>query len=197
MKPREAYENLREACVQEAMKIIESEGVDQLSMREVARRLGVSHQAPYKHFQSRDHILAEILRRSFEDFARHLDARPRSDDPHADLHAMGLAYLQYAAQNPLQYQLMFNLPFPDAAHHPAVLEKAQHAFSLLHHAIGRIAPTHDPSDDALFVWSTLHGLASLAQTHIFASLPIHHEALDEIIRAILQRINTGIAKTHG
>ncbi|MFX4450801.1 TetR/AcrR family transcriptional regulator, partial [Acinetobacter baumannii] len=52
-----------------------------LSLRDVARRLGVSHQAPYKHFPSRDHILAEVVGRAYASFAAHLEKRPRSDDP--------------------------------------------------------------------------------------------------------------------
>ncbi len=47
---------LKEACVQAAHAFIVEHGVEQLSMREVARRLGVSHQAPYKHYPSRDHL---------------------------------------------------------------------------------------------------------------------------------------------
>ncbi|MCG8692745.1 MAG: TetR/AcrR family transcriptional regulator, partial [Minwuiales bacterium] len=65
--------DLREACVREALAIIDTSGVEELSLREVARRLGVSHQAPYRHFPSRDHILAEIVTRAFESFARYLD----------------------------------------------------------------------------------------------------------------------------
>lgn len=59
--------DLREACVREALAIITSAGVEKLSLREVARRLGVSHQSPYRHFESRDHVLAEIVRRAFVD----------------------------------------------------------------------------------------------------------------------------------
>ena len=57
--------DLREACVKEALAIIAEGGIDSLSLRDVARRLGVSHQAPYKHFPSRDHILAEVVGRRF------------------------------------------------------------------------------------------------------------------------------------
>ena len=60
-KPSPRSGNLREACIAEAFRIIEDAGLEALSLREVARRLGVSHQAPYKHFPSRDHIVAEIL----------------------------------------------------------------------------------------------------------------------------------------
>ncbi len=102
--------DVREACIDEALVIIEAEGIEALSLREVARRLGVSHQAPYKHYPSRDHLLAEVVRRAFAAFADHLDARPRKADPFADLHAMGQAYLDYALRHPLQYRLIFGTP---------------------------------------------------------------------------------------
>jgi len=77
-QPRAKTRNLRESCVLEAMAIIGETGIEELSLREVARRLGVSHQALYKHFPSRDHLLAEIVSRAFAAFAQHLDARRRT-----------------------------------------------------------------------------------------------------------------------
>gem|GEM_PF-1537080 len=123
--------DLREACIREALAIIEVGGVESLSLREVARRLGVSHQAPYKHFPDRDHILAEIVRRAFESFATYLDSRPLTGDPINDMHEMGMAYLRYARTHPLQYRLMFSTPLPDPAQHPQMMQSARHAFDLL------------------------------------------------------------------
>jgi len=60
-------------------------GWEALSLRDVAQRLGVSHQAPYKHFPSRDHILAGIVGRAYEEFAGELDRRARSEDHFEDL----------------------------------------------------------------------------------------------------------------
>jgi AcrR family transcriptional regulator len=110
-QPRAKTRNLRESFVLEAMAIIGETGIEELSLREVARRLGVSHQAPYKHFPS-DHLLAEIVSRAFAAFAQHLDARRRSQNPHEDLAAMGRAYLDYAREHPLHYRLMFGTPLP-------------------------------------------------------------------------------------
>lgn len=169
--------DLREACLAEALTIIEHEGVERLSLRDVARRLGVSHQAPYRHFPSRDHILAEIVARAFEGFARHLDAHGESNDSDRDMRRMGEAYLDYAAKHPLQYRLMFATPLPDAAAHPEMMAKARHAFDLLIGALQRKAANQglSPSKenivlDALFIWSGLHGLASLRNSSAFDTL---------------------------
>lgn len=186
-------DNLREACIHEAMVIIETSGIEKLSMREVSRRLGVSHQAPYKHFESRDHILAEILKRSFEDFAQYMDRRPHSDDPYTDLHSMGFAYLQYAAENPLQYRLMFSTPLPDPEQHPQMMEKAQHAFSLLRDVISRMSLSANPDFNALYVWSTIHGLASILQMQMFDKLTVSHHDLEDMVQTVVGRIGTGLA----
>jgi len=169
--------DLGEACVREALAIIDREGIEALSLRAVARRLGVSHQAPYRHYRSRDHLLAEVVRRAFESFAAHLDARERHAEPAADLAAMGFAYLDYAAHHPLQYRLMFGTPLPEACDHPGMMDKGRYAFGLLEAAIRALdsarpkaARIADPRLDALHVWAQLHGLATIAQSSALQSL---------------------------
>ena len=93
-------DSLRERCVAEALRVVEHEGVERLSLREIARRLGVSHQAPYKHFASRDHLLAEVVARLFDDFAAWMDASPGPEDPREALAEMGRRYLAFARERP-------------------------------------------------------------------------------------------------
>jgi AcrR family transcriptional regulator len=83
----------REAYLLAAEQVIAEGGLENLSLREVARKLGVSHQAPYKHYRSRDHLLAEVMRRCFQRFAAHLDAREHFDAPEDDLASLGRQYL--------------------------------------------------------------------------------------------------------
>jgi AcrR family transcriptional regulator len=172
---------LREQCVDQALAIIAERGVEGLSMRDVARRLHVSHQAPYKHFPSRDHIVAEIVATAFAQFAAHLDGRPRSPDPHQDLGSMGQAYFEFAEQQPLKYRLMFGTPLPDPDQHPEMIRRGRHAFALLEEAVaavhrsqGRPASPEEIELDAMFVWSTVHGMATIRQTA--AQKNLHLEA---------------------
>lgn len=193
--------NLREACLTEALAIIAGSGAEALSLRDVARRLGVSHQAPYKHFPSRDHLLAEIVRGTFTEFARHLDARPRGADPAQDLRALGEAYLGYALAHPLQYRLMFGTALPDPAQHSAMMQSAQHAFALLREALSRqfaaAGRTVEPGAlelDALFIWTSLHGLASALQTSAMATLALPPPVLAATLAHTLNRIGAAIAQ---
>lgn len=196
--------NLKEAFIDEALAAIEKSGIEALSLREVARRLNVSHQAPYKHFPTRDHILAAVLARCYGEFARYLEQRPRSDDDWADLENMGLAYLQYARENPLKYRLMFNSAVPDPADHPLMVEKAEYAFSLLHRKLTGMVlrPTPDPIEeaarhDALFIWSCLHGLASLSEAEATRNLSLTEDDKRVAVRNAMQRLSLALAPFQG
>ena len=196
--------NLREACLEEALTIIEAEGVEAMSLREVARRLGVSHQAPYKHFPSRDHILAEIVARAFESFARHLDACPRRDDPQEDLAEMTRAYLAYARAHPLQYRLMFGDLLPDLKKHPDMMRQAKHAFALLNDRLARLsrkegspAVRSEVALDALFVWSTVHGLARILQSRAAETLALPGDVVGAAAAHVVTRIGQALDRNDG
>lgn len=191
--------NLKDALVDEAFSIIEEKGVEHLSLREVARRLGVSHQAPYKHFPSRDHILAAVVARCYSEFADHLQARPVSAEPFEDLGQMGLAYLEYARSNPLQYRLMFNTALPDGAEHTNMLDQAQFAFSILKDRLGTMQlrdPHHPISDpakhDALFIWSALHGLASLMQSDVTGTVGLDEAEQAVAVERMMRRLSMAL-----
>lgn len=192
--------NLREDIIAQSLAIIETDGLERLSMREVARRLGVSHQAPYKHFASRDHILAEIVGRAFEAFADYLDAGARTGTAHQDMEKMGQAYLGYAIRHPLNYRLMFGTPLPGSVEHPEMMAKARHAFTLLrdnvallHAQGGRSVSDREIALDALYVWSTLHGLASILKGDTIHSLDLPADTLAAAPAGVLARIGGGFS----
>jgi len=198
-RTRQPDRDLADACVLEALAIVEEEGFEKLSLREVARRLGVSHQAPYKHFPSRDHIVAEMVARAFAGFAAHLDARGPAATPRADLGAMGRAYVAYALAHPLNYQLMFATPLPAAEDHPEMMRLGRHAFTLLEDAIARVhaAEGRDASadlvgKDALFVWSVMHGLVGILHRNAAPSLGIAPATLAAVPEHVLGRIGQAL-----
>lgn len=198
-KKRTRPPDLREACILEALAIVDSSGVEELSLREVARRLGVSHQAPYKHFPSRDHILAEIVARAFDSFARYLDEQPQTEDAGKDLMTMARAYLRYAKTHPLQYRLMFGTPLPDTQEHPRMMEKARHAFSVLTDCLRRRSSASESPDpeaevllDALFIWSALHGLSGISSGRTLQELGIPPSVVDNVERHLLLRIGSAL-----
>jgi AcrR family transcriptional regulator len=186
---------LREACVTQALEIIGSDGLEALSLREVARRLKVSHQAPYKHFESRDHILAVAVGRAFQGFANHLERRKRHADPLEDLASLGATYVRYARQHPAHYRLIFGAPLPDPHAHPEMLAMAKVPFQILRDVIARL-PRHTSGDDidrdALFAWTAVHGLSSIFETRAGEQLGLHSRDIADVTAHTLRRIGAAL-----
>ena len=157
----------------EALNVIAESGVANLSLREVARRLSVSHQAPYKHFQNREHLLAEAIGRAYEELGKVIQARPHRDNPAEDLGEIGEAYLRFAEQKPLHYRLLFELPSPELAVYEGVEAKAAVAFEMLLVAVTRLTEIDDlefNKECSLFAWASVHGLASIAANQILPAI---------------------------
>lgn len=190
---------LGEACIAAALEIIEARGIESLSLREVARVLGVSHQAPYKHFASRDHIVAEIVRREYEAFVRYLESAADITTPHRHLASMGSAYLRFAALYPKRYQLMFEIALPNCDDHPGLATGARRAFDLLRDRLAAL-PSHKRATreriehDAVFIWSALHGMASLLRVGALPVASIDASIPDLLGRHLLQRIGIAIER---
>lgn len=186
-----------------AHDFIAEQGVERLSLREVARRLGVSHQAPYKHYPSRDHLLAEVIRRCFRRFAAYLDDRGEHADPREDLGALGQRYLSFAAEHPLEYRLMFGAPWPAPAGQPGLVEDARHALNVLRavlqrvHGAGRAQRTRVDLD-AMFIWSQMHGLASITQANVMDHLGLVPQASRQMVPHALHMLSLAMdAALHG
>jgi AcrR family transcriptional regulator len=189
---------LRDACIVAAHEVIAEQGVENLSLRDVARKLGVSHQAPYRHYPSRDHLLAEVMRRCFQRFAAHLDARPHADDPAKDLESLGWQYLEYARDHPLEYRLMFSTTWPASAEQSDLVADATHAFDILRGVLRRMhgasAAMRDRVDlDALHIWSTIHGLAGVMNGQCIDKLELRAKVLEKAIRHTMERMSAGLA----
>ncbi len=189
---------LRDACIVAAQEVIAERGIENLSLRDVARKLGVSHQAPYKHYPSRDHLLAEVMRRCFQRFAAHLDARPQFDDPEQDLESLGLQYLTYAHQHPLEYRLMFSTTWPESAEQLNLVRDATHAFDVLRGVLrrmhGETAAMREAVElDALYIWSTVHGLAGVMNGQCIDKLDLKANVLKQAVRHSMQRMGIGLA----
>jgi len=162
-------DGVRESCLRVARYIIVAEGPDKLSIREVARSLGISHQTPYRHFQSRDHLVAEVIGRCFADFGRHLRSAAQGiEEPISALLAMGQAYLAYVHEHPRLYRILFVDTLPPPEDFPDMVRCASDAFDALRGSLialyesqGRAEPTAEAERNALHIWATLHGLGTL------------------------------------
>lgn len=189
---------LREACVVAAREVIAERGIEGLSLRDVARKLGVSHQAPYRHYANRDQLLAEVMRRCFEGFAAHLDAREHLNEPKDDLESLGRQYLSYARDHPLEYRLMFSTPWPESAEHPDLVRDAVHTFDILRQVLRRMHGTSKAKRDlveldALFIWSSMHGLAGVMNGNCIDKLNLTTKVLNRAHAHVIGMVGLGLA----
>jgi len=169
MPKRTAYHHgdLRRALLQASLALIDEAGIGQLSLREAARKAGVSHNAPYHHFKDRGSLLAAIAEEGFADLAREMAAaRATAPSPRARLEACGLAYVRFALRSPARFKVMFRPELAAPSEEAAVARSAAGALETLTTAIveaqaAGLAPPGDPTPLVLTCWSTVHGLASL------------------------------------
>jgi AcrR family transcriptional regulator len=157
--------DLRQLVLEAAVAAMREHGVDGLSMRDVARRAGVSHQAPYHHFGDREGILAALVEEGFRVLSERLEQA--LDEPGASracLTRAVTAYVDFALERPEAFRLMFRSDSVDLARFHAARAQAERAYAALErlvrdHVHPRAGGT--PAQWVPLVWGTAHGLAAL------------------------------------
>jgi AcrR family transcriptional regulator len=158
--------DLRRKVLEASLALIEEGGLDRLSMREVARKAGVSHQAPYHHFGDRAAILAAIATEGFgmlqQELSRSLDEHAASQ--RSALAAVARTYVDFALRHPGHFRVMFRSDAVPIENYPEALENADAAFGALVQAIDRSFAGEPPEarrNLAFACWAFTHGLATL------------------------------------
>jgi len=192
---RKSYHHgdLRQQLLAVAEKIILEAGVDGFTLREAARRLGVSPAAPAHHFKDARGLLTEVATLGFREFGNALEKADQEAgaDPLRRLHAQGVAYVRFALNQPARFQLMFRHDKHDTGN-PEFSSAAKRAYGILENAIR--AATHTPAQQELTpesfglliaVWSLVHGFSHLA---LGGELSIHGAQNDVIMTALLPTV---------
>jgi AcrR family transcriptional regulator len=189
--------NLRETLLQGAVRIIAEVGPAAFTLREVARRAGVSHNAPYRHFRDKDALLAAVAAQGFRELTRAMRGpgeRPSNAPSNAldKLKQSGLAYVAFAVRRPEHFAVMFDTPVVTSKD-PEYTQASQEAFNTLVNYIrncqeeGQLPPGNT-LERALYAWSLVHGIAKLAVAGRFpyrtkaAMMKFAKFAIDESVR---------------
>ncbi len=199
-KPRNQYHHgdLRRAMIQEAVRTIQTEGIEFLTLREAGLRLGVSRTALYRHFSDKATLLAAVAREGFQRFQAELEgAWAQAPATRHGFTGMGEAYMRFAIANPAHYRVMFGDFREMCARDAALQADAQAAFMTFINAIvamqrAGLVRKGDPLKIAEFIWATTHGTAMLAINGQFGPDPVGSGKLDGVIPFVLERIWNGI-----
>ena len=170
--------DLERALVDTAVRLIQEEGVEALTLRGVGARLGVSRTALYRHFDDKQALLARVASEGFKRFHEALAAAvaaagKRRADP---LPAMAAAYIRFARANPSHYQTMFSGVLTDGTRDPDLERHGGAAFNVLLDTIrqgqaqGRIR-AGNPVELAEITWAMSHGLATLGMANQLSRTP--------------------------
>jgi len=195
--------NLKPALLQAAVGLIAEVGPAAFTLREVARRAGISHNAPYRHFNDKDELLAAVAAEGFERLANALskgalakpDRATRARVPNPALRrfqASGLAYVRFALHSPEHLLVMFDWPLA-LDQYTELAAASKRAFAVL---VGLVEaaqiegslPGGDPTALACVAWSLVHGVAKLAIAHRlpFKSEPEILRFADQAIQALYE-----------
>ena len=177
--------DLAEQLALAALAMVESDGHRAVSLNKLAARLGVTEPAIYRHYASRDALLAEVAVRGFTSFIEAMRATVDPvEDPFESIRAYGRTYVRYAVAHPGWFRLQFSrfgaeelMMFPELlsrlgtgeAARLALLEKWRHAL-----------PLGDERVDDLYrlVWGTVHGLAGFVVERVFQRVNTDDERID-------------------
>jgi AcrR family transcriptional regulator len=149
--------NLREALVSTAEAMLPKTGVRELSLREVARRAGVSNMAPYRHFPNKEALLAALAERGFARLAAGGEAAKKRhpQSRRNQLIDYGVSYVELVRTSPELADLMFGRVIPDVSAYPALDAQSRATFA----SLGGILDKDLKS--TLVAWAFIHGLGAL------------------------------------
>ena len=152
--------DLRNGLLEAARAILEEQDLSALTLRAVARRAGVSHAAPYRHFPNHEALLVELGLEGFAELRQFIVEAGKVGGPESDRIAnIGAAYMRFVAKRPAVARLMFGPQLPHREKFPALTIAAD--------AIGtEIGAALSDPNLGLAVWSAVHGLAMLVLENV-------------------------------
>lgn len=181
--------DLRRSLIAAGQTVLLDNGLASVSLREVARVAGVSHNAPYRHFESREALLAAIAADGFEQLSARMASSMLGAEANKIGHlvTIGRAYLNFATELPSLYRLMFSSEIRKSAF-PALRIAADRTYEQLVASVPKSSAAS--RDAALGAWALVHGLADLLTTGQLSD-DLQGKRLEEAIDYMLEAFAAG------
>jgi AcrR family transcriptional regulator len=179
--------DLKNALIQAGIEILSKEGMQALSLRQVAKRAGVSHAAPYAHFADKQTLIAAIAAEGYKKLYEKLAAAQRSqDDPLARLMAVAQAYVQFAIDEPDHFKITFSGVVEAEQDYPEYVEQSKRCFALVVAVVadcqteGILGPG-DTQLAAVSIWACIHGFVQLLLGNQLPGVLVAHYPVREML----------------
>jgi AcrR family transcriptional regulator len=188
-----ATREFRERLIDAAERLFARDGLEAVTLRQLAAEIGVSPMTPYRYFADKNAILAAVRARAFTRHAEALEAAwAAKADPVAGSNAVGQAYVDFAFDHPEAYKLMFDISQPDETEHPELMAAAERSRRTMTHHLDSLAAAGrfdgDPGLVGHMYWAALHGPIMLA----FSSKLRPEYNARRLIAALMETLDKGL-----
>ncbi|MFT4823717.1 MAG: AcrR family transcriptional regulator [Halioglobus sp.] len=199
--PKTSYHHgdLRCALLDAALDIISEHGPRQLTIREVARKVGVSHTAPYRHFANKDDLIVAVVKQGFELMHQTMqEAKAAAEpDPLSQFAASGTAYIDFALDHRAYYRVMYSGDLLSSTGQHTLQHTTSETFADVVNDIRtcqelNIIRPGDPTLQALTLLSSIHGFVTMVIDNRVSALLGDQYPLQEVRDAMLAAIFEGI-----
>ncbi|SFP74196.1 TetR/AcrR family transcriptional regulator [Hydrogenimonas thermophila] len=201
-KSKYHHGNLKDELLNIAFEFIHKNGVENLTLKILAEETGTSRSAIYRHFSSKDELIETIIEKGFEEFDNAVSPILKDiEKPLADrFYLSGKKYIEFAIENRNLYTLLFGKKYADIRERIVDIKDDDcSGFGTLKLAIEEgqksgIIKNDDSYKQAIVIWSSLHGLASLIINGFMNVEEIYEEVYNDMFKTLLAGIVTNRVK---
>jgi AcrR family transcriptional regulator len=183
--------NLRAALIDAGLAAVEARGAGEVSLRDLARQVGVSPTAAYRHFADKDALFTAIADRGFQALADASLQAPAPADPTERIMSLARTYAGFAAGHPQLYRLMFAEPL-DMAAVAGLSDSSAAAYRPLREAViaalGMGADEARVTDAIVRLWSVLHGYVTLRHANRLPRLATVEDRFEPVLRPVVETL---------
>lgn len=160
--------DVENACIQAAFELLDEKGFHQLNIREVTKRVGISHNAPYRYFKSKEELFVILIIRIYDEIIKVLDdvISTSKGDIDEDYKKLVRSFVVYVIRNREKYRLLSFYTVQNPRIYPNLMVAANELFSKIHEVLARYLKEFDKSEEdtvkfIIFCMSTIRGYATM------------------------------------